>query len=154
MPIEKGALNLGLKHIDQVILQLVENGRIPDQQSMVTALEEQGFSVNQSTLSRHLKKLNIRKQEGFYRYVRNSRSNLGDNYTNLVTRVVPVPPSLLVVKTLPGHANAVSYHFEKLRVQGVVGAVAGDDTMFVAVKPPEVLNEVLLEISKIFGLNQ
>ena len=137
------------KPIDQVILDITAQNRVRDQRKMLDHLEERGFAINQSTLSRHLKKLNIRKLDGYYRLVPESKA-IAD--TTQVTKVVAVPPNLLVIKTLPGHANAVSWHLDERGFEGIVGTVAGDDTVFIAIDTAEHLERVRKAISNTYGV--
>jgi len=138
---------LTLKPIDQAILDITAQNRVRDQRKMLELLERKGHSINQSTLSRHLKKLNIRKQDGYYRLIPDSKP-IADTQ---ITAVTPVPPNLLVLKTLPGHANAVSWLLDEHSFEGIVGTIAGDDTIFIAVETRDALERVRIAISNTFN---
>ena len=140
------------KTIDQAILEIIGSEQVRDQRSLLSSLQNREFPINQSTLSRHLKKLNIRKRDGIYHYQGDSTSDLAGFHS--VLKVVMVPPNLLVVKTLPGHANAVSWHLDKRKLDGVEGTVAGDDNVFIAVRPPEVLKQLRHEIALVFNIEE
>ena len=135
--------------LDQAILEVIDKEEVSDQQTFLTRLETRGFTINQSTLSRHLMKLGIRKQSGVYQLV---EMNSADQNPNLVLEVLDSPPNLLVVKTLPGHANAVGYYLESRDTPGVAGTVAGNDTLLVALTAPDFLESVRGEIVKLFKL--
>ncbi len=115
-------------HIDDAILQVVEKQSIDTQTALVAALSEKGFRVTQPQLSRHLKKLGIRKVRGRYAVVgvqAAAKSQLD---------FVLSPPNMIVIKTLPGHANALAYNLEMNQFREVAGTVAGDDTVLVALR--------------------
>jgi len=136
--------------LDEHILRIVSKQRIENQQQLVDALQSIGVDANQSTLSRRLRRLNIRKRDGYYQFAHRGDTGLGEAFKRLAVGVEAVPPNIVLIRTLPGHAGAVSYHFEKLGVPGVVGTVAGDDTILVAVRPPDQLDQVALFIKNFF----
>ena len=138
--------------LDRAILQILDEEEIGDQQSFLVRLGEMGFSVTQSTLSRHLRKLGVRKQNGVYSLVDPApQDNIN---TNLALEVVTAPPNALIIKTLPGHANAVAYHFESKDFRGVAGTVAGNDTLMVALSEMDQLETVRAEIIKLFKIEE
>lgn len=113
-------------NVDEAILQLVRDGEIGDQASLRQLLQEQGHALTQPTLSRHLKRLNVRKELGVYRHLETPTVNVPD-YTLLA-----VGPNLIVLHTRPGHAQALAVLLDSKGVSGIAGTVAGDDTVFVA----------------------
>lgn len=140
--------------LDTVICELVKKQRISNQKNFLVLLEAEGFQLNQSTLSRHLSKLNIHKKEGFYQFIPMPLEAAGGPVANLVTEVKLAPPNLVFIQALPGHAAAVGYYLDKLAIEHIVGTVAGDDTLLVAVAPPESLEQVLEALRNGLGLNQ
>ena len=142
--------NDGTQTLDQAIWSIVDDQDVTDQQSFLKVLATLGFSMNQSTLSRHLRKLGIRKQNGVYKPVEMEQA--GQVNPNLVLEVMTSPPNLLLVKTLPGHANAVGYHLETNDIMGIAGTVAGNDTLMVAMTSPDLLDTVRAEIIRTFKL--
>ena len=139
------------KALDKVILEIVTNNRPKDQKEMLSVLAERGFEINQSTLSRHLKKMKIRKQDGRYRYVGDSQGGFSDAQS--VKELIMVPPNLIIVKTLPGHANAFSWRLDERAIHGIVGTVAGDDTVFIAVAGPDLVQPVHDAVAMAFHLD-
>ncbi len=116
--------------LDQAILHLVEHRDLPDQEGLLQLLERQGFEVTQSTLSRHLKKLHVQKVDGLYRRVEAPRPALPG------FSLVQAPPNLLVLRTEPGFANALAVRLDHAEIPGLAGTIAGDDTIFIAIKGP------------------
>lgn len=119
--------------LDQAILTLLDRVELSDQENVQKQLERQGFEVTQSTLSRHLKKLHIQKVEGVYRKVEAPRPVLP------VFTLTEAPPNLLILRTEPGFASALAVRLDNAPIPGLAGTLAGDDTIFIAVKGPKAL---------------
>ena len=62
-----------------------------------------------------------------------------------ITEVLPAG-NIVVVKTYSGMASAVGAAIDSMKLQGVVGCIAGDDTIFVAVQDPEYVESVMSEL--------
>lgn len=118
------------RSVDQAILGLLERHAISDQDAFLRLLVRQGHDLTQSTLSRHLKKLGVHKVDGIYRRVEPAKSPLPP-FT-----LAEAPPNLLVLRTQPGFANALALRLDAAPVAGLVGTIAGDDTVFIAVAEP------------------
>ena len=126
------------------LLRLLREGRPSSQQDIVLALKRAGHEVTQATVSRDLREigaLKVRVNGGFgYRMPddvpRSAAADLGAASLDrtLTAFVMDVRPagSLIVVNTAPGHAAAVGRAIDYAAPAGVVGTVAGDDTIFVA----------------------
>lgn len=112
--------------LDQAILQLIEAHDLPDQEALLRRLSVQGWSLTQSTLSRHLKKLHVQKVDGAYRRVEAPRPALP------AFTLIQAPPNLLVLRTEPGFANALAVRLDRAEIPDLAGTLAGDDTVFIA----------------------
>lgn len=112
--------------VDEAILQLVSEEPFGDQDRLRERLRLLGHQLTQPTLSRHLKRLNVRKVHGVYRFIQRSEGGLPD-YT-----LTPVPPNVVVIRTHPAHAQMLAVVLDAAGIAGVAGTVAGDDTVFVA----------------------
>jgi transcriptional regulator of arginine metabolism len=121
---------------DEVLLALVMEETIPDQETIRARLQEHGISLTQPTLSRRLARLSIRKVRGRYAHFEPLR-----NTNPLPFEVELSPPNLLVIRTAPGFAQALGLKIDQLKLEGVAGSLAGDDTVFVAVRRPDLLEE-------------
>lgn len=118
------------RSLDQTLLGLLEKQDILDQDTFLQLLSRQGHELTQSTLSRHLKKLHVQKLDGVYRRVEPPKPALPP-FT-----LAEAPPNLLVLRTQPGFANALALKLDAARPAGLVGTIAGDDTVFIAVADP------------------
>ncbi|MDQ2069592.1 hypothetical protein [Natronospira bacteriovora] len=130
---------------DQHILDLIDNEAIPDQSTLLDRLASRGIHLTQPTLSRHLRKLSIRKQDGRYRVNREPVAMLPR------MEITAVPPNLLVLKTDPGHAQMLGLHLDKRQPDGMAGTVAGDDTIFIACEPGTELDTLRERVLAVFG---
>lgn len=115
--------------LDESILRLTTDREITDQAQFLDLLKRDGHRVTQPTLSRHLAKLGIQKLAGRYQRLEPVPAEL-PAYT-----VSAAPPNLVIIKTRPGYAQALAAMLDGHAIDGVVGTLAGDDTVFIAVTP-------------------
>ena len=114
----------------QAILDLVAEVDILSQEGLRQSLVRRGFEVTQATLSRDLKELNVVKtatETGTYKY------SVLDEWAGLHITGCEVSANLLVVHTEAGMAAPVAYRVDSLGLPGVLGTVAGEDTLLVVV---------------------
>ena len=130
--------------LDSLILQLLDGAPITDQGDLQARLKDQGHELTQSTLSRRLKRLGVLKIQGRYRRVEPGGQALPD------VSITEAPPNLLVLRTAPGFAQALGLSLDGDPVPGLVGTLAGDDTVFVAVLP-ERLAEVKVHLARVLA---
>ncbi|MGB9430272.1 MAG: arginine repressor [Gammaproteobacteria bacterium] len=122
--------------LDEAILKLAAEREVTDQSVFMDLLARAGRPVTQPTLSRHMQKLGIQKVAGRYQKVEPLPTELpGFSLTR-------VPPNLLVIRTRPGYAQPLAARLDQQKMEGVVGTLAGDDTVFIAVTPPAKLKTV------------
>lgn len=122
------------------ILAIVRGAAVGRQDEIVARLRARGFDVTQASVSRDLRELGLVKAAG--RYVRladlpPARGPLPPpGVVGVLRGAEPVGPHLVVVRTSPGHASTVAIELDQQGLTGVVGTIAGDDTIFVAVRGP------------------
>ena len=125
------------------ILAIIERDNIETQNQLMEALAKEGVKSTQATLSRDIRDLHLVKElasDGTYRYVVAGKDGLFDHDIRLrkIFResVVDyaVAQNLIVIKTLPGLANAACSTLDSMNIPHLVGSIAGDDTAFVAMK--------------------
>ena len=135
----------------QLIRNLVETRNIETQEDLANALRESGIKVTQATVSRDIKELMLVKvsdMRGSYRYsIPKERSHLmsSEQLERLVRNsVISVQwgGNLVVLHTLPGTAQGVAFAIDSMKWIGIMGTVAGDDTIFVAIERPEMAEEL------------
>ena len=114
----------------QSILDLVDRSNISSQENLRKRLGKLDFEVTQATLSRDLKELNVVKttgEDGEYKYA------IMDDMPGFQITRCDISGNLLVLHTDPGMAPAMAYRVDALRLAGILGTVAGEDTLLVVV---------------------
>ena len=126
------------------ILTLISEYPIETQEELAEKLVEAGFKVTQATVSRDIRELRLTKVMGDNGRQRYAFLSLKDpDYAKRFVRVLQegyasaeAAGNILVVKTIIGMAMAVATALDNLEFSEIVGCVAGDDTIFVAVRSP------------------
>jgi transcriptional regulator of arginine metabolism len=116
----------------------VRGGVIQSQAELVAALQEQGYDVTQATVSRDLAALGVSKNG--MRYVLGGRKvdhgHLARTISSYVESIA-VSGNLVVLRTPPGAAQVVAAALDAVELDGVIGTVAGDDTVLVIAAAPD-----------------
>lgn len=133
------------------IIELIEQYEISTQDALKQYLEADGIAVTQATLSRDINELNLKKQlsgSGVYIYVRSKKADLQCPQI-FRDSVVAVDYALntVVIKCSTGMAQAVCAILDKMGWDGIVGTIAGDDTIFVLMKTETAAEEFMEELS-------
>ena len=125
-----------LRH--QAILELVKTGQIASQEELVQGLEARQIQVSQSTLSRDIQELRLAKAGGVYTVVSGDGPRVSDDSLRRIVQdfVVGIDSAdnLIVVKTGTGNASTVSQALDDAGWPEMVGSIAGDNTIFIAVR--------------------
>ncbi len=119
----------------QVLPELIQEQSFRTQSAIVTALGKAvGEQINQGTVSRELTTLGARKIGGVYRLPSSRRAG-----ANIYGIDVTAGGCLMVVHTDSAFATVVSNLIDRSKTHGVLGTIAGDDTVFVATSGEAVL---------------
>ena len=129
--------------LDESILRLTADREITDQSQFLDLLKRDGHRVTQPTLSRHLAKLGIQKLAGRYQRLEPVPAELP------AYAVSAAPPNLVIIKTRPGYAQALAAMLDGHAIDGVVGTLAGDDTVFIAVTPEKKMRAAVETVREI-----
>lgn len=120
------------------ILELISTRPVRTQEELADALSAEGWKVTQSSVSRDISQLGLVKVDGIY--TRPSASRIHEvtdpNERRLAESLLTVDPAgdaLLVLHTPPGEAQRAASALDLLAWPEIVGTIAGDDTIFVAV---------------------
>ena len=144
----------------QMILELIRKYDIDTQETLIYRLAEVGFPATQTTVSRDIKQLKLVKgmtHKGTYKYIVPEVKNAGgapvlnSALTDSVIKI-EAAENIVVVKTLPGMANAIGVCIDSLQEDCIVGSVAGDDTMLIVVKTADLAKVLESELKNIFSL--
>lgn len=134
--------------------RLLTEGEISTQEELVEELARQKYSVTQSTISRDLRRLGAIKAF--------------DPAGRIVYRLpedvmIPTAPTgglkgllldiqhngyMIVLHTTPGSASLVARHLDQIKLEGIMGTMAGDDTIFVAPSSVKKIEKTILAITE------
>jgi len=136
-----------LKHERQKrILNLIRARPISTQEALRAQLERSGVPATQSSLSRDLDELGVIKHHGRYAL---PHAN-GDATRGLLSLDV-AGEILIVARCLPGRASAVAVEIDDAAIPEIVGTLAGEDTIFIAVRDQKSQRAVMKKIWELFG---
>ena len=129
------------KQRHQAIVEIISKTPVETQGQLTGYLISKGYDVTQATVSRDIKELRLIKisdKGDKYRYAlpgKESNADIRLRYTAVLTHAVitiQCAQNLVVVKTIPGSAQGCAMAIETLEFDGIVGVIAGDDTLFIA----------------------
>ena len=138
-----------------MILEIIASQDIETQSQLMEELARRGVKSTQATLSRDIKQLRLIKEQtsiGAYRYRVSSGMETGGGGERLRTifresvTSFDTAQNLVVIKTLPGLANAAAAAIDSMEIVGLVGTLAGDDTLFLAMRDNETAERFCEEI--------
>jgi len=142
----------------QMIVDILTRGPVPNQEHLQDALGNRGLSATQATVSRDLRELGVAKGPqgyvilpGFQPQPEPTSAALEDAMRSYITSA-EVGGTIVVLRTGPGHAQSVAIELDRTPPTGVVGTIAGDDTIFIACKSPSRASTLLRHIKKLAGL--
>lgn len=128
------------------IKEIIDKNKIETQEDLAAALRSEGIEVTQATVSRDIKELMLVKvpdANGHYHYAYPKEHNMlltpGRLERTFQDSIVSVKSTdnMVVVRTLPGTAQAVAYAIDYMKWPEILGTIAGDDTVFIAVANKE-----------------
>lgn len=118
----------------EAIRQLLHERPVASQEELLALLAARGIRATQPVISRDLRALGAVKQDGRYVLLEPERVTPLEELGSLLRGAAPAGEHLVVVRCEAGAASAVARALEAEELDGVVGTVAGDDTIFVAVE--------------------
>lgn len=141
-----------------MILRLIKEENIGTQEELASRLREEGIEVTQATISRDIKKLGLIKVPGeddeyYYSYpgtgnTLQSRSWLKKMVQNFVLDI-DYSENIILLKCVSGMAGGLGVAVDNSKIEGIMGTVAGDDTLMVVVKPTEIAPRVFDQFSSL-----
>lgn len=143
------------------ILELISTREIETQDELVALLREAKFDITQATISRDIKELGLIKilsaDSGKYKYaiVENGEQAVSNKYISIFKEaVISIRPAqnLVVLKTIKTMAGAICGLIDKLNLDCVLGAVAGDDTVMIIFPTSLNAEESAKSINKMIGI--
>ncbi|MDD2533757.1 MAG: arginine repressor [Eubacteriales bacterium] len=143
------------------MLQLLRETEIATQDDLVLGMRKAKYDVTQATISRDIKELGIVKvmtPSGHQKYVSMERTGeaisgrLMKIYAESVLTVEPAM-NLIVIKTMPGMAQACASALDSMRLSDLVGTLAGDDTVFIATRSIELAETMADVLTRLISPN-
>lgn len=133
------------KNRHRKIKELVEQFEIETQEELADKLREAGYAVTQATVSRDIREMKLSKVpmgDGRQKYtiLVHSDHYLSDKYIRVLKDgfvSMDMAQNILVIKTVAGMAMAVAAALDAMKLKEIVGSIAGDDTIMVAVRTVE-----------------
>ena len=137
------------------IKEIVQSQVIETQEELARALQREGIEVTQATVSRDIKELMLIKvpyKDGRYRYALSPEKSSGMSRTHIailfqeaVTRIES-SLNLIVIHTIPGSAQSVASAIDHSEWEGLLGTLAGDDTILIIAQTPEDVPDLTVRI--------
>lgn len=145
------------------IIEIIKTKNVYKQEELASILISEGYTVTQATVSRDIKELKLIKvkdgKNGKPKYslpAQKSNHEVSDEkvITLLKTFIISVEAAknLIVVKTLSGNGSACGMVIDKLKPEGIVGSIAGDDTLLIVTHNDEDANSIVNYIKELVEL--
>jgi transcriptional regulator of arginine metabolism len=136
-------MNKGQRHIK--IREIIAGQEIETQDELVDILKADGYNITQATVSRDIKELHLVKvptNNGTYKYSlpADQRFNpLSKLKRSLMDAFIKMDAAshLIVLKTMPGNAQAIGALMDNLDWEEIMGTICGDDTILIICRTPD-----------------
>lgn len=144
------------KRLDKII-EIITAHEVETQDELIAYLREEGFEVTQATVSRDIRELKLTKVmtgRGSYRYILPEVGHdvrglhISHALSDAIVRVASAE-NLVVVHTYPGMAQAVALEVDHLKHPGILGSVAGDDTILIVTSDQQSAHIISEEIREL-----
>jgi transcriptional regulator of arginine metabolism len=141
------------------ILEIISDKDIETQEELAEELKNIGIDVTQATVSRDIKELKLIKvlsKDGRYKYATISPNEniLSDRLVSIFTQTVLTVDyvgNTIVVRTISGSAPAAAEAIDTLNWDGIVGTLAGDNTIFLIARSEKKAEELVNKLKKLMA---
>ena len=134
----------------RLITRLLNENDIRKQEEFVEILKNKGISVTQATISRDIRELCLMKvpgENGRQKYaVMGTSGGMSERYARVLRDgmiSMSQADNILVIKTVSGMAMAVAAAIDSIGIDGIVGSIAGDDTVMCAIRSADEVESVM-----------
>ena len=148
------------KKRQEQIIEIIQNHEVETQEDLAGYLTEAGYAVTQATVSRDIRELSLEKVPGQkvrQKYamrstipvaaeIKHPAAQPANRYAALLQDgIVSMEQAgnLLAIKTAVGMAMAVAAALDAMEIEGIIGCIAGDDTIMCAVKTEKMVQNVI-----------
>ena len=144
------------------IVEIIAKNVVETQEQLASLLKEAGYDVTQATVSRDIRQMKLTKQvteDGRQKYVYTTADSdvMQDKYVSVLKAgylSMDVGQNLIVIRTVSGMAMALATAIDALDFPQILGCIAGDDTIMVALKSEEDAKVVMEEMQKMIKENR
>ena len=145
-------------HRQAVLLEIIREYDIDTQEELLDKLREKNFNMTQATISRDINELKLIKvpvANGKYKYTVAQKDENIDTQSSFKTifktavRSIDFAQNMIVLKTTSGMAQGVCYELDSIEMDGILGTIAGDDTIFVVTSSNSKSASLVAELKKI-----
>lgn len=141
------------------IIELITKNDIETQEELADLLTKAGYNVTQATISRDIRELKLTKvsvDDGKQKYIvlNNTETGLSEKFVRVLKDgfvSMDMAQNIIVVKTVSGMAMAVAAALDALHIQGIMGCIAGDDTVMCVIKTTEDTIIVMEKLNKLIN---
>ncbi len=141
------------------IVELINQYDVETQEELADLLNKEGYHVTQATVSRDIRELKLSKvtaSNGKQKYavLMDHQAGLNEKYVRVLRDAFVSADhagNILVIKTISGMAMAAAAALDALNFSGIVGCIAGDDTIMCAVRTETESISIMAEIRGLFA---
>jgi len=141
------------------ITELINKNDIETQEELAELLTKAGYNVTQATISRDIRELKLTKiavDDGKQKYIvlNNKETGLSEKYIRVLKDGfvhMDMAQNIMIVKTVSGMAMAVAAALDALHIHGIMGCIAGDDTVMCVIKTTEETVAVMEKLNKLIN---
>ncbi|WP_455714101.1 arginine repressor [Anaerosporobacter sp.] len=139
------------------IIELITKNDVETQEELAELLNTAGYNVTQATISRDIRELKLTKvssEKGKQKYIvlQKQEAGLSEKFVRVLRDgfvSMDRAQNIMVIKTVSGMAMAVAAALDALHINGIVGCIAGDDTIMCAIRTVEDTIEVMEKVNKL-----
>ncbi len=142
----------------KAIVDIINKYNVETQEELAGYLKDAGYIVTQATVSRDIRELKLSKVpigNGRQKYIvlKHEENHMEDKFIRVLKDgfvSMDMAQNILVVKTVSGMAMAVAAAIDAMKFHEVVGCIAGDDTIMVAVRTTDETVALMNKLQRLF----
>lgn len=139
------------------ILEIINKYHVETQEELSAYLEKEGFAATQATVSRDIRELKLTKISGDngrqrYAVITDADTGMTGKYARVLQEgflSMDCAENLVVIKTVAGMASAVGAAVDAMKIEELLGSLAGDDTILCVIRTSEDAKNVMKRLQKI-----
>ncbi len=149
------------KKRQEKIIEIITEYEVETQEELAKFLTDAGYSVTQATVSRDIRELSLVKVPGTkskQRYTVATEGGGGGSSGGFQKHYAGVlqdgvlsmeqAGNILVIRTISGMAMAIAAAIDAMDIEGMVGSIAGDDTIMCAIKTEAMMSKVMEQMKQ------